>query len=129
MKSKIFISHAGKDRALALQLSSLLHEKGAETWTDADLPAGEDWAGGLRKALQQANMVLLLLSKNYKKTDNSLFELGAAIGLNKKILPVAMTDGVGNMHGIFEKSQVVNGKKLGRDKLVEVVMAAAGGDK
>ncbi|MEO6039132.1 MAG: toll/interleukin-1 receptor domain-containing protein [Saprospiraceae bacterium] len=126
MKSKIFISHAGKDRAVALQLSSLLHERGAETWTDADVPPGENWANSLRKMLQQANVVLLLISKNYKKSDNSLFELGAAIGLDKKILSVAMSQNVGDMHGIFEKSQVVNGKKLGRDKLVDVVMAAAG---
>ena len=128
MKSKIFISHAGKDRAIALQLSSMLHEKGVETWTDADVPPGENWATNLRKMLKQANMVLLLMSKDYKKSDNSLFELGAAIGLGKKILPVAMSEGMGDMHGIFEKSQVVNGKKMRREQLVEVVLAAAAGE-
>lgn len=128
MKSKIFIAHAGKDRAIALQLSSMLHDKGVETWTDADLPPGENWATNLRKMLKQANMVLLLISKNYRKSDNSLFELGAAIGLGKKILPVAMSEDAGNMHGIFEKSQVVNGKKLSREQLMEVVLAAAAGE-
>lgn len=125
MKSKIFISHAGKDRAFAQNLSSALHERGAETWTDADVQPGEHWESSLRKALKQANVVLLLLSNRYKKSDTSLFELGAAMGLDKKIIPVSISSGPKDLYGLFDKTQVVDGRKMDRERLADMVMAAA----
>ncbi|MFE3872200.1 TIR domain-containing protein [Flavobacterium sp. ZS1P70] len=65
MHDKVFISYAKEDFAFAEKLHDFLEENSFRPWLDkkALLP-GQDWNFIIRKALREANYIILLLSSN-----------------------------------------------------------------
>lgn len=62
----IFIAYSSKDidylNALRNHLKSLEHSGEVRVWYDGEIDAGSDWAESTRKALEAANIILLLIS-------------------------------------------------------------------
>jgi hypothetical protein len=87
--AKIFLAYSSKDRPWVEQFSSALREAGIESWFDiADLAPGEPWQDQLEVALRTSRTLVLILTPNSIDNPWTLFELGAAIGDNKRIIPV-----------------------------------------
>lgn len=64
MSLKVFVSYAKEDRQLALKYYDLLKEEGASPWMDVKhLLPGQNWEAEIEKAFSDANVVILLLSK------------------------------------------------------------------
>lgn len=64
MSLKVFVSYAKEDRDLALKHYDLLLKEGADPWMDVkDLLPGQNWEAEIDKAFSNANVVVLLLSK------------------------------------------------------------------
>lgn len=64
MSLKIFVSYAKEDRDLALKYYDLFLQEGASPWMDVKhLLPGQNWEGEIEKAFSDANVVVLLLSK------------------------------------------------------------------
>ena len=64
MSLKIFVSYAKEDRDLALKYYDLLLQEGAAPWMDVKhLLPGQNWEAEIDKAFSDANVVILLLSK------------------------------------------------------------------
>ncbi|MFZ2269148.1 MAG: TIR domain-containing protein [Azonexus sp.] len=64
MSLKIFVSYAKEDRDLALKYYDLLLQEGAAPWMDVKhLLPGQNWEAEIDKAFSDANVVVLLLSK------------------------------------------------------------------
>src|SRR6266516_1936823 len=65
----VFISYAHEDEALLQQLhthlSSLTRQGLIATWYDRQLVAGTDWAGEIDAHLEQASIILLLVSADF----------------------------------------------------------------
>lgn len=65
MSLKIFISYAKEDRAQALIYFNRLSEEGFHPWIDINkLLPGQNWEAEIERAFSDANVVILLLSKN-----------------------------------------------------------------
>ena len=64
MSLKVFVSYAKEDRDLALKYYDLLAQEGMAPWLDEKrLLPGQNWAAEIEKAFSDANVVVLLLSK------------------------------------------------------------------
>lgn len=65
MYDKVFISYATEDIAFAQKLYNYLEQRGFVPWLDKNkLLPGQDWNFTIRKALREANYIILLLSGN-----------------------------------------------------------------
>lgn len=86
---RVFLSYAASDAAQALRIRSvLLKQPDIEIFTTDTLSAGENWIPKLRRALLESDLFIVLLSPNAVESKWVLYELGAAWGLNKPIIPV-----------------------------------------
>lgn len=64
MSLKVFVSYAKEDRDRALKYYDLLAQEGAAPWLDVkQLLPGQNWEAEIEKAFSNANVVVLLLSK------------------------------------------------------------------
>lgn len=64
MSLKVFVSYAKEDRDLALKYYDLFLQEGATPWMDVKhLLPGQNWEAEIDKAFSDANVVVLLLSK------------------------------------------------------------------
>lgn len=64
MSLKVFVSYAKEDRDRAFKYYDLLAQEGASPWLDVKkLLPGQNWEAEIEKAFSDANVVVLLLSK------------------------------------------------------------------
>ena len=89
MKKKIFISYSRKDRDYVQELVKRLNKDGLETFVDfQDLKSGASWGSIIENAIESSSVFLFILSNNWANSDSAIFELGAAYGKGKKIIPI-----------------------------------------
>ncbi|MCI0465857.1 MAG: TIR domain-containing protein [Beijerinckiaceae bacterium] len=86
----VFLSYARENRELAKDLASLMSRRGASVFFDCDaMQAGDLWSGVLRREIEKASaLVLLIPPDNDPHRNNIWFEAGAAKALGKRILAV-----------------------------------------
>jgi len=88
---KIFISYSRQNSNFAHQLTTDLSKAGANVWFDQiSIQTGEPWDSSIDKALDEADAVLLILSKASVSSENVLDEISFALEENKKIIPVLL---------------------------------------
>lgn len=86
---RVFLSYTATDAAPARRVHAILSKQpNIEIFSTNSLSAGENWIPKLRKALSEADLFIVLLSPNAFESKWVLYELGAAWGLNKPIIPV-----------------------------------------
>jgi tetratricopeptide (TPR) repeat protein len=72
-KLKVFLSYSHKDEdvkeELDNHLSALKRSDKISTWNDRELPAGAEWDKAIKDELENADIVLLLISKDFIKSD------------------------------------------------------------
>jgi hypothetical protein len=124
MRTKVFLTYANPDGDYAQNLANLLEEGGFDAWHDAEMQPGENWEDAILKNLRESPVILLLMSENLKDSKNSLVELGAAFGLGKKIIPISISDSMEDSLGVFEKQEMVDGKKLNKEGLFKLIEEA-----
>jgi hypothetical protein len=103
--SQIFIRYSSKDSAKAQQLVRVLEKKGWSVWWDKIIPAGKAFDLAISKALNEAQCVIVLWSKNSVKSDWVWEE--AAEGAGRKILVPTVIDNVKIPFG-FRRIQTVD---------------------
>lgn len=88
---KIFISHSSKDKWAARRISEDLENLGANTFLDEkDIRTGESIDNSIKKNLKNCDDFLFLLSPSSLKSEWVLVELGGALALEKKIIPILL---------------------------------------
>ena len=81
---KVFLSHAPKDDGLAHQLADRLTREGFAVWLAQDEVApGDNWAKKIGKALDDAELMVLLLTHAALKSDSVRQNLDYALGTRK----------------------------------------------
>jgi internalin A len=70
---KVFISYSKHDqdflKALKKHLSPLQRQGLLQTWDDTELVPGEEWDDSIRRALNAADIIILLVSSDLMATD------------------------------------------------------------
>jgi nucleoside 2-deoxyribosyltransferase len=94
MAGKIFISHTQADATeaerIVRMLQPLVKSKKFAIWSDQQIEQGDSWETELRKALDESDIVIAVLSPEYVKNKYTTVELGAAYGAGKRLLPVVV---------------------------------------
>src|SRR3954447_22516850 len=83
----VFISHATKDSAVALEVARIFRESGLESFTDKELAPGADWSDAIWEALAERRAVLAIVSPS-GLTSRMGIEIGAARAWHKPIYAV-----------------------------------------
>lgn len=90
---RIFISYSRSDQDWASELAKSMVDKGIDVFFDQKLPAGASYHAIEEEALRKSDALVLLITRESLGLPNYLFfELGAAFGLNKKIIPIVSED-------------------------------------
>jgi hypothetical protein len=106
---KIFISHSSKDKWAARRISDDIEKLGATTFLDEkDIRTGQSLDESIKSNLKNSDDFLILISPSSLKSEWVLIELGGAIALEKKIVPILLYVGAN------EVPQIIN-LKLARD--------------
>ncbi|SRR5579875_4207481 len=95
---KVFISHSAKDSEWARSFAEALKQRGVSVWFDEfDVQPGESWREALEAGLRDSDVLVTLLDAEPSSKPYLFFELGAAIGMGKRvvsIVPKGMDPGV-----------------------------------
>lgn len=88
-ESQIFISHAHDDTTWSRAFANALTERGAAPWYDEwSIKPGEKLRVALERALRASDTVVFILSPRSIQSAALFWELGAAVAMNKRIIPV-----------------------------------------
>jgi TIR domain-containing protein len=90
-KPRVFISYAAAESSVASALSKTLNELGIQAWSPDRLETNQRAARMLEQALQSASWYIVLISEDALLSPYVNFEIGAALGSHKKLLPVFLT--------------------------------------
>jgi len=92
-KQKVFISHSHEDPEWARDFAQALRDRGIEVWFDefAILP-GESIRDAIESGLRESDTIVALIDPDALNRPALFFELGAAIGLGKKVIAVVPKD-------------------------------------
>jgi hypothetical protein len=92
-KTMVFISHSARDSDWARSFARALKEKGVTVWFDEfDVRPGESVRDALEAGLRGSDVLVPLLDAEPSSTPNLFFELGAALGMGKRIVPILPKD-------------------------------------
>lgn len=117
MRKRIFVSHAAKDKLLADALVDLLQTGTNVSHDDIfcssleglGIPAGQNFIEYIKSQLQQPDIVVALVSRNYFESQFCLCELGATWAMSHVLLPLLVPpltyDDIG---GVITSIQVNN---------------------
>jgi hypothetical protein len=93
MAFRVFISHPGSDSGWAESFAASLQRRGAEAWLDVnDLKFGEARAKELECALRNSDLFVALIAPENSARPRLYFELGAAVGMGKRVVGVVPHD-------------------------------------
>jgi hypothetical protein len=95
--AKIYFSYSHSDSDLVQKLANKLVETGHEVFIDRNILPGTKWQNTLSKALREADVVIIIFSKESISSRWLMSETGAALGYfrerNKpKVIPIIIDD-------------------------------------
>jgi hypothetical protein len=89
--TRIFLSHAADDRSFVNAVAGALREQGLEAWLDDETAApGQRFADAVQDALRSSSVVVAFLGEGSNSPWMN-FEIGAALGEAKTVLPVFLS--------------------------------------
>ena len=85
----VFISHSARDADWARSFAKALKQRGVTVWFDEfDVRPGESIRDALEAGLRNSDVLVALLDAESPSRPNLFFELGAAIGMGKRVVPI-----------------------------------------
>ena len=88
-KPKVFISHSSLDADWARSFAKALQQRGVNVWFDEfDVQPGESLRDALESGLRGSDVFVALVDSDYPAKPALYFELGAAIGMGKRVVPI-----------------------------------------
>src|ERR1041385_7667216 len=95
---KVFLSHSSKDKWIARRIADDLDKIGVTSFLDEkDITTGESIDESIRVHLGGSNDFLLLLSPASIASHWVLIELGGALALKKRVIPILVYVGVNDV--------------------------------
>ena len=88
-KPRVFISHSTVDADWARSFAQALKQRGVAVWFDEfDVHPGDSLREALECGLRDSDVFVALFDPEYTAKPTLYFELGAAIGMGKKVVPI-----------------------------------------
>jgi TIR domain len=88
-KPSVFISHSAHDADWARLFAQALQQRGVTVWIDdLDVRAGESLRDALESGLRGSDVLVALMDPEYPAKPNLFFEVGAAIGMGKRVVSI-----------------------------------------
>ena len=88
MNIDVFISYKSEEKALALQLKELITTNGFTCWMAPEsIPAASDYASEIGSAIDNCQVMLLLLSERAQKSQWVPKEISYGLSQNKPVIP------------------------------------------
>jgi hypothetical protein len=89
----IFVSYSRNDAAFARRLTDSLQQIGSDVWIDvADIRSGEDWSDAIQQALDQCDVMLLVISPEAMESVNVASEWKYYLDEGKTVIPVLLRE-------------------------------------
>lgn len=123
--AKIFVSHSSKDeglvrdfvdRILLLGLNMQNEDIFCTSIEGMDIKSGEDFRNKIKQQLKESEIIIQLITENYKQSEVCLNEMGAAWVLNAKVIPFIVEpiryDNVGFIHNTTQLLKLNTKKDL-----------------
>lgn len=86
---KVFISHSATDADWARSFAQALKERGVSVWFDEfNVQPGESWREALEAGLRSSDVLVALFDAESSSKPNLFFELGAALGMGKRVVSI-----------------------------------------
>jgi hypothetical protein len=86
---KVFISHTAHDTDWARSFARALQQLGVSVWFDEfEVRPGESVRDALESGLRNSDVLVALVDPETPARPNLFFELGAAIGMGKRVVPI-----------------------------------------
>lgn len=80
MRPKAFVCHSGRDKIIAQRIATDLLKEGIDIWIDAwEIKASDSISSKIRKGLEDAEYIIVLLSKSLLSSKGAMRELDSAI--------------------------------------------------
>lgn len=98
---KVFISHSSKDKDIILLFKDIILKTGIGLSDDeifftsspeTGVPVGENIPEYIKQNLHDCDYAFLMISENYKGSEICLNEMGAAMVLGKRLIPLVLYD-------------------------------------
>lgn len=90
---KIFISYSRRNSEFAEKLTQEIIQSGGDVWFDQlNIEAGAAWDSSIDQALDDADCMVLILSRYSVNSENVMDEVSFALGENKTVIPVLIED-------------------------------------
>jgi hypothetical protein len=86
----VFVSYAREDRAFAAMIGRGLEQQGLSVWSDREILAGHDFTHEISRALQQASVVVVILSGTAGRSTWLKAEVSEALSQRKNVIPVLL---------------------------------------
>jgi len=92
----VFLSYSRTDQPVVLRVARALEDDGWSVWIDReDVPPASEWREELALGIQTTHTFVFVLSKGSVRSDYCRWELGEAVRLGKRLIPLVIED-VGN---------------------------------
>jgi nucleoside 2-deoxyribosyltransferase len=89
----VFISHSSRDAEWARLFAQALKQRGVTVWIDdLDVSPGESVRDALESGLRRSDVIVALVDPENPAKPNLFFELGAAIGMGKRVVSIVPRD-------------------------------------
>jgi TolB-like protein/tetratricopeptide (TPR) repeat protein len=88
MESKVFISHASKDKPIADAICEKLESEGIKCWiAPRDIEAGSDWTEGIIRGIDSCRVFVLVFSESANVSEHVRREVAKAVSLGLAVIP------------------------------------------
>jgi hypothetical protein len=102
MGHEIYISHACKDKRIADAICKGLESSEVRCWiAPRDITVGEDWIKAVRRAIESAQLFVLVLSENANAAPHVEREIANAFYTGRKIVPIRMSNAIPSRGFLF----------------------------
>ena len=92
-KPQVFISYSHADSEWARSFAKALENLGLRVWFDQfEIGAGESLRDALETGLRDSDVFVTLVERENLQRPNLFFELGAAIGMKKRVVAIVPKD-------------------------------------
>jgi hypothetical protein len=125
--TRIFLSHTYDQRPFVREVADELRRRGFDPGAEtAELKAGQEVQEQLSQALASSTMFVVFIGKSVDSPWMN-FEIGAALGGSKPLLPVFLTEGGRqSAPSVVSKLKGIEAYDLKPDEVAEQIAAAVG---
>ena len=122
-EGEVFFSYSHKDRVLAGKIATLMNEKGIDVFlAHEDIEVSEEWREKIFKHLESDNVLLALLTSNYKKSVWGNQEAGIMRGKGGRVIPLIVGKTKIKGCGFLEALQGISIKEENLNNYIEEIL-------